>query len=162
MSVCTKGFAYLLCWPRGRGIGLLVMNTEILRFMNFYNFLLFNFLILIFFFWRKNYFLTHDIQFTHTHDQHSHPHPRPTTSTHYPPPPTFSYTHLGHKREEAKPESRLLFFVACTKSGNQQRNETTEMNRNGRNKCNGRNDETKQLTWSNKRAGFTLLYVFIR
>ena len=100
------------------------MNTEILRFMNFYNFLLFNFLILNFFFLRKNYFLTHDIQFTHTHDQHSHPHPRPTTSTHYPPPPTFSYTHLGHKREEIKRESRLLFFVACTKSRIKTNNET--------------------------------------
>ena len=99
------------------------MNTEILRFMNFYNFLLLNFLILIFFL-RKNYFLTHDIQFTHTHDQHPHPHPRPTTSTHYPPPPTFSYTHLGHKREEIKPESRLLFFVACTKTRVKTNNET--------------------------------------
>ena len=99
------------------------MNTEILRFMNFYNFLLFNFLI-FFFFLRKKYFLTHDIQFTHTHDQHPHPHPPPTTSTHYPPPPTFSHTHLRHKREEMKPESRLLFFVACSKSRIKTNNET--------------------------------------
>ena len=153
MSVCTKGFAYLLCWPRGRGIGLLVMYAEIFRFMNFTTFCYSFFLILIFFFLEKLFF-------------NPRPTPTPTSTTHdlthYPPPPTSSYTHLGHKREEVKPESRLLFFVACTKTSNQQRNETTETNRNGRNKCNGRNDETKQLTWSNKRAGFTLLYVFIR
>ena len=74
VSVCTKGSAYLLCWPRGRGIGLLVC-TRRLSFHEFYDFLLFNFLILIFF--------SHDF----------YPHPRPTTSIHYPRPTTFSYTH---------------------------------------------------------------------
>ena len=39
VSVCTKGFAYLLCSPRGRGIGLLVC-TRRLSFHEFYNCLL--------------------------------------------------------------------------------------------------------------------------
>ena len=41
VSVCTRGFAYLLCWPRGRGIGLVC--TGRLSFHEFYNFLLFIF-----------------------------------------------------------------------------------------------------------------------
>ena len=28
VSVCIKGFAYLLCWPRGSGIGLLVCTRR--------------------------------------------------------------------------------------------------------------------------------------
>ena len=47
VAVCTRGFAYLLCWPRGRGIGLVC--TRRFSFHEFYNFLLFIFLILIFF-----------------------------------------------------------------------------------------------------------------
>ena len=78
-SICTRGFAYLLCWPRGRGIGLVC--TGRFSFHEFYNFSLFIFLILIF-------FLPTTFTNTHTHD----PHPRPTTSTHYPRPTTFSYT----------------------------------------------------------------------
>ena len=68
-TVCIV--SYLLCWPRGRGIGLLVC-TRRFSFHEFYNFLLFNFLIFIFldFFF---FFFTHD----------NYPHPRPTT---------FSYT----------------------------------------------------------------------
>ena len=77
VHVCTRGFAYLFCWPRGRGIGLVC--TRRFSFHEFYNFLLFNFLIL--FFW-KTFFLP--TTFTHTHD------PRPTPTTHdlYPLPTT--------------------------------------------------------------------------
>ena len=61
VPVCTRGFAYLFCWPRGRGIGLVC--TRRFSFHEFYNFLLFNFLIFIF---------LEDIfsptTFTHTHD----------------------------------------------------------------------------------------------
>ena len=71
VSVCTRGFGYLLCWPRGRGIGLVC--TRRFSFHEFYNFLLFNFLIFISF-WKTFFF---------THDNYPHPHPRPTT---------FSYT----------------------------------------------------------------------
>ena len=45
VSVFTKGFGYLLCWPRGRGIGLVCKRR--FSFHEFYNFLLFNFLIFI-------------------------------------------------------------------------------------------------------------------
>ena len=88
--VCTRRFAHLFCWPRGRGIGLVC--TRRFSFHEFYNFLLFNFLIFIFL---DDIFLP--TTFTHTHDPrptiHTHdPHPRPTTSTHYPRPTTFSYT----------------------------------------------------------------------
>ena len=41
VSVCTRGFGYLLCWPRGRGKGLVC--TRRFSFHEFYNFLLFNF-----------------------------------------------------------------------------------------------------------------------
>ena len=80
IAVCTKWFAYLLCWPRGRGVALAC--TRRFSFHEFYNFLPFDFLILIFF-W-KRFFFTHDI--------YPHPHPRPTTSTHYPRPTVFNYT----------------------------------------------------------------------
>ena len=86
VSVCTRGFAYLLCWPRGRGIGLVC--TRRFSFHEFYNFLLFNFLIFIFF-WKTFFNPRHLRTLTptnHTHD------PRPTTSTHYPRPSTFIYT----------------------------------------------------------------------
>ena len=63
------------------GIGLVC--TRRFSFHKFYNFLLFNFLILIFF---GIFFFTPDI--------YPHPHPRPTTSTHYPRPTTFSYTRV--------------------------------------------------------------------
>ena len=75
VSVCTRGFTYLLCWPRGRGIGLVCTGRFSLH--EFYNFLLFIFLILIFF-WKTLFF---------THDIYPHPHPRPTT---------FSYTLSSH------------------------------------------------------------------
>ena len=45
VSVFIKGFGYLLCWPRGRGIGLVCKRR--FSFHEFYNFLLFNFLIFI-------------------------------------------------------------------------------------------------------------------
>ena len=71
MSVSSKRFAYLLCWPRERGIRLAC--TRIFSFHEFYNFLLFNFLILIFL---LEIFFTHDTStHTHTHD----PRPPPTT-----------------------------------------------------------------------------------
>ena len=73
MSVCAKGFAYLLCWPRGRGVGL--ASTRRFSFHEFYNFLPFDFLILIFFFWKTIFLPT---TFTHTHD------PRPLPTTHDP------------------------------------------------------------------------------
>ena len=86
--VCSKGFAYLLCWPRGRGIGLLC--TRRFSSHEFYNFSLFNFLI--FYLFRRLIF---------THDIYPHPHPRPTTFTHYPRPTTFSYTRvLANRRSE--------------------------------------------------------------
>ena len=69
VSVCTRGFGYLLCWPRGRGIELVC--TRRFSFHELCNFLLFNFLIFISF-W-KTCFFTHD----------NYPHPRTTT---------FSYT----------------------------------------------------------------------
>ena len=70
VSVSSKGFAYLLCWPRrNRTV------TQRFSFHEFYTFLLFNFFFL------ENFFYPHP-----------HPHPRPTTSTHYPRPMTFSYT----------------------------------------------------------------------
>ena len=53
VSVCTKGFAYLLCRPRGRGLGLLVCKRRF-SFREIYNFLLFNFFL--------------PSTFTHTHD----------------------------------------------------------------------------------------------
>ena len=78
--VCPRGFGYLLCWPQGRGKGLAMVCTRRFSFHEFYNFLLFNFLIFISF-W-KTFFFTH----THTHDLY----PRPTT--HDPRPTTFSCT----------------------------------------------------------------------
>ena len=67
LSVCARGFGYLLCWPRGGGIGL--VGTRGFSFHEFYNFLLLNFLNLIFF---GRLFFTHD----------NHPHPRPLPTTH--------------------------------------------------------------------------------
>ena len=65
------------------GIGLVC--TRRFSFHKFYNFLIFNFLILIFF---GIFFLPTTFTHTHNHD------PRPTTSTHYPRPTTFSYTRV--------------------------------------------------------------------
>ena len=70
----VKGFAYLFCWPRGRGIGLVC--TRRFSFHEFYNFLLFNFLIFIFF--GRPFFLPTTFTHTHTHD------PRPLPTTHDP------------------------------------------------------------------------------
>ena len=59
MSVCTKGFAYLLCWLQGRGIRLLVCKSG-LSFHEVYNLLLFNFFNFYFFwklFFKRPYFL---------------------------------------------------------------------------------------------------------
>ena len=61
VPVCTRRFAYLFCWPRGRGIALVC--TRRFSFHEFYNFLLFNFLIFIFL---EDIFLP--TTFTHTHD----------------------------------------------------------------------------------------------
>ena len=69
-----KGFAYFFCWPRGRGIGLVC--TRRFSFHKFYNFLLFNFLIFIFF--GRPFFLPTTFTHTHTHD------PRPLPTTHDP------------------------------------------------------------------------------
>ena len=78
VSVCTRGFGYLLCWPRGRGIGLVC--TRRFSFHEFYNFLLFNFLIFISF--CKTFFYPRHLptptSTTHTHD------PRPLPTTHDP------------------------------------------------------------------------------
>ena len=65
LSVCARGFGYLLCWPRGRRIGLVC--TRRFSFHEFYNFLLLNFLILIFF--GRLFFYPRQL-------------PTPTTSTH--------------------------------------------------------------------------------
>ena len=67
VSVCTKGLAYLLCWPRERGIGLVC--TQGFSFHEFYNFLP-NFYSCFFLFWTT---------FSFTHDIYPHSHPRPTT-----------------------------------------------------------------------------------
>ena len=59
VSVCSKGFAHLLCWLQGRGIRLLVCKWR-LSFHEFYNFLLFNFFNFYFFwklFFKRLYFL---------------------------------------------------------------------------------------------------------
>ena len=68
VSVCTRGFAYLLCWPRGRGIGLVFTG----RF-SFHDCLQ---LFAIYFF---NFNLFLEDFFFFTHDNYPHPHPRPTT-----------------------------------------------------------------------------------
>ena len=78
VSVCTRGFGYLLCWPQGRGKGLVC--TQRFSFHEFYNFLLFNFLIFISF-W-KTFFLP--TPFTHTHSHTHDPHLRPLPTTHDP------------------------------------------------------------------------------
>ena len=70
VSFCTKGFAYLVCWPRGRGVGLTC--TRRFSFHEFYNFLPFNFFFL------ENLILPTTFTHTHTHD------PRPQTTTHDP------------------------------------------------------------------------------
>ena len=67
LSVCARAFGYLLCWPRGGGIGLVC--TRRFSFHEFYNFLLLNFLILIFF--GRLFFYPQP-----------HPHPRPLPTTH--------------------------------------------------------------------------------
>ena len=66
VSVCTRGFGYLLCWPRGRGIGLVC--TRRFSFHEFYNFLLFHFLIFISF-WKTFFYPGHlPIPTPTTHD----------------------------------------------------------------------------------------------
>ena len=99
----SKGFAYLLCWPRGREVGLACRRR--FSFHEFYNFLPFNFLILIFFL--ENFFFLPKT-FTHTHDSR----PLPTT---------FSYTlQFGSKWDlrvltsSAKSMNRELSFVVRT------------------------------------------------
>ena len=56
VSVCTRGFGYLLCWPRERGIG--PVCTRRFSFNEFYNFLLFHFLIFISF-WKTFFYPGH-------------------------------------------------------------------------------------------------------
>ena len=56
VSVFTRGFGYLLCWPRGRGIG--PVCTRRFSFNEFYNFLLFHFLIFISF-WKTFFYPGH-------------------------------------------------------------------------------------------------------
>ena len=70
VSVCTKGFAYLLCLPREKGIGLVC--TRGFSFHEFYNFKP-NFYY-FFFFW-TTFFLPTTFTHTHTHDFY----PLPTT-----------------------------------------------------------------------------------
>ena len=78
VSVCTKGFAYFALLTAGKGNRTPGMYAEIFRFMNFTNFC---YLIFYFFiFWKKFFFFTHDIQFTHTHTHDR----RPLLTTHYP------------------------------------------------------------------------------
>ena len=77
VSVCTRGFGYLLCRSQGRGIGLVC--TRRFSFHEFYNFLLFNFFNFSLFV--EDFFLP--TTFSHTHG------PRPLV---YPRPTTFSYT----------------------------------------------------------------------
>ena len=72
MSVCTKGFTYLRCCPRERGVGL--SCTRRFSFHEFYNFLPLDFLIFNCFL--ENFFFTHDV--------YPHPHPRPLPTTHDP------------------------------------------------------------------------------
>ena len=66
------GIGYLLCWPRGREIGLVC--TRRFSFHQFCNFLLFNFLSLIFFF--EDFFFYPQQLPTSTPTTHD---PRPTT-----------------------------------------------------------------------------------
>ena len=91
VSVCTKGFAYLLCWPRKRGLGFLVC-TRRFSFHEFYNFLLFNFLILIFF--------THDI----------YPHARPL-------PTTYDPRHLATLKKICQKQQSVSFPFSCCTHG---------------------------------------------
>ena len=87
VSVCTTGFVYLLCWPRGRGIGLVC--TRRFSFHEFYNFLLFIFLILIFF--GRLFFYPRHLP-TPTPTTHD---PRPTTHDPRPLPTTHDPRHLA-------------------------------------------------------------------
>ena len=88
IAVCTKWFTYLLCWPRGRGVALAC--TRRFSFHEFYNFLPFDFLILIFF-WKGFFYPRHL------------PTPTPTTHDLYPRPTTFSYTRFTVKPSQAYP-----------------------------------------------------------
>ena len=83
VSGCTRGFAYLLFLPRGMGIGLVC--TRRFSFNEFYNFLLFNFLIFICF---GRLFLPTTFTHTHTHD------PRPLPTTHDPHGPSIKVFHF--------------------------------------------------------------------
>ena len=100
VSVCTKGFAYLLCWARGRGIGLVC--TRRFSFHEFYNFLPFNFLVFISF-W-KIFFYPRQI-------------PTPTTHDLYPRPTTFSYTPLKIIQLENKDKQVIFGFRPETLTG---------------------------------------------
>ena len=109
VSVCTKGFAYLLCWPRGRGIRLLVC-TRRFSFHEFYNFLLSNFLLFIFF--GKLFLPT---TFTDTHD----PRPLPTTLDPRPLPTTLDPRHLAtlslpNRMAERRGRQNVLWRLCVT------------------------------------------------
>ena len=75
VPVCTRGFTYLFCWPRRRGMGLVC--TRRFSFHEFYKFLLFNFLI--FLFWKA--FIS-PTTFTHTHTHEPYPRHLTTLSAH--------------------------------------------------------------------------------
>ena len=89
VAVCTRGFAYLLCWPRGRGIGLVC--TRRFSFHEFYKicYSIFNF----YFVWKT--FFTHDI--------YPHPHPR-----HFALKITFWRARPNEKRAWYKPSMKRL------------------------------------------------------
>ena len=113
VSVCARGFGYLLCWPRGRGIGL--VYTRRFSFHEFCNFLLFNFLIFIFF--GRLFFYPRQLP-TPTPTTHTH-YPRPLPTTHDPRPTTFSYTRLNlyvtckslTSRKKIKEKNNLFCFI---------------------------------------------------
>ena len=96
VSVCTKGFAYLLCWPRERGV-----CTRRFSCHEFYSFFPFNFNFIF-----LEYFFTHDI--------YRHPHPRLTPTTHDPRPLPTSHDlrHLATLPPEGMP-SPPYFKEAC-------------------------------------------------
>ena len=78
VSVCTKWFAYLLCWPRGRGVGLACTRSRSNRLLHVHgagDFCFMNFTTLCllifkfkFFFLEIFFFLPATFTHTHTHD----------------------------------------------------------------------------------------------